>query len=78
MLDGSSILPRAVSKTGAKFDLLCEILRALGNDDPSVRASAAAQLGNLLVLLDMTWESVAYLIVRHGGREAVAGAEALL
>ena len=66
------------NKTCAKFDLLCEILTQLVSDDPGVRASAAAQFGNLLVLLELTPEAVAYVIAKHGDRAAVAGANALL
>ncbi len=86
MPDGNLILPHAVSKTGAKFYLLCEILRALGSNDPGVRASAAAQLGNLLTVLDLTWE-IRRLSDRQarrqrsgcgrGGSAAIAGRRAM-
>jgi hypothetical protein len=78
MPDGNLCPYARRNKAMAKFDLLCEILRALGSADADVRATAAARLGDLLVLLDLTWESVAYLIAKHGDRSAVAGAAALL
>jgi hypothetical protein len=85
MPDGSIFTVKNRNKTGATLDLLNAILPVLGSADAEVRADAAARFTDLLTLLDLSWEGLAYLIVRHaspsdrrGARTANAAGRAVL
>jgi hypothetical protein len=58
--------------------LLADVLPALSDKDPRVRARAAQHFDYILAVRGVSWEAAAYVIATYADRAAEANAAGLL